>query len=924
MAKSLQDIIKERQQEEFVGRGRELAFFHRNLRYKPDDDRRRFIISVSGPGGVGKTWLLRRFHRIAEEAGAVTARTADAEDDIPSVMGRVAEQFATQDHPLKNFVEQYKVYRQRREEIAADPEAPQGLPTFLGRTLVKGGLHLARRVPVGGVVADLVDEEPAAALGGDFAAYVARKIRNRDDVRLVLEPVEILTPLLLAGLRRVAEKHLVILFFDTYERVGDFLDPWLRNLLEGRYGDVPVNILLVVAGRNELDRNHWAHYEGLLVRLSLDPFTEAETRDYLTRREVTDEQTMDVILNLSGRLPLLVATLAAGRPDDPSKVGDPSGDAVERFLKWVEDPQQRQVALDAALPRQLNRDVLAELVGEKDRVSTLFDWLKRMPFVGRQGEGWAYHDVVRSQILRYKWYESPRDWADTHGRLSKYYETLQDGLGLEETAGHQDEIWSRYELESLYHHLCQAPQAQLAGALNGFLVALKAQRTFAYRWAEIIECAGKDVGLAQMQEWGRRLWGGLRAYDEARYREATEMFTVLLERNDLEAQWRAIGLAYRGVAYQLMKCHEEALTDFDQVIELSSDYAWTIARRGMTYRHLRRYEEALVDFDRAIELNPDFAWAIANRGVTYRKLECYKEALADFNRTIELNPDYTWAIVHRGQTYRRMKRYEEALADFNRVIDINPDDAQAIADRGETCRRMKHYWEALADFDQSIELNPNNAWVIANRGETYRLMKWYEEALTDFKRAIELNSDNAIATGGKKRISQRIKGYKKKLVNLDRAIKLHPDDARFLLLRGEAHRKMRHCEKALVDFNQAIEMRPDDDQYRYNRALAYQALGQTDRAQADLTIAIQGARQEYEKAPHDWHNTLNLALYHLAAGEEEEAESLYRKVLSGGASSANVLTSVRDLGDLLILFPNHPQARAMRDLLQEHLQEAKQ
>jgi hypothetical protein len=164
MAKSLQDILRRRQQEEFVGREEQLAFFRHNLLYAPDDDRRRFIISIFGQGGVGKTWLLRRFRKIVEEAGAVTACTDEVEDDVPSVMGCIAEQFAARDHPLKIFAERYKVYRQRREEIEADPEAPRGFPAFLGRTLAKGGLRLARRVPVGGVVADLVDEEVFASL----------------------------------------------------------------------------------------------------------------------------------------------------------------------------------------------------------------------------------------------------------------------------------------------------------------------------------------------------------------------------------------------------------------------------------------------------------------------------------------------------------------------------------------------------------------------------------------------------------------------------------------------------------------------------------------------------------------------------------------------------------------------------------------
>jgi hypothetical protein len=127
MAKSLQDILKLRQEEEFVGRENQLAFFEANLGFSPEDPRHCFIVNVYGQGGVGKTWLLRQFHRIAEDAGAVVAYTYQAEDDVPDVLGCFAAQFADQGHPLKTFAERYKVYCQCKEEIEADPEAPQGL-----------------------------------------------------------------------------------------------------------------------------------------------------------------------------------------------------------------------------------------------------------------------------------------------------------------------------------------------------------------------------------------------------------------------------------------------------------------------------------------------------------------------------------------------------------------------------------------------------------------------------------------------------------------------------------------------------------------------------------------------------------------------------------------------------------------------------
>jgi len=849
--KSLQDILKLRQREEFVGREEQLAFFQANLTYTPEDPRRRFVVNVSGQGGVGKTWLLRRFSKVAEEAAAVTAYADDAQDDVPGVMGAIAEQFEARGYLLKSFAERYRVYQRRQREIEADPQAPQGFPGVSVRSLAKGGLRLVRLAPVGGMVADLVDEDTVSSLAEDLAAYVTRKIRHKDEIRLVLEPVEVLTPLFLAGLREVAGGHPIALFFDTYERTGDFLDPWLRDLLEGRCGDVPANILIVAAGRDELSHNLWAPYEGALARLRLEPFTREEARQYLARRGIMDERVMEVILRLSGRLPLLVATLAAESPDDPHEVGDPSGEAVERFLKWVEDPQKRQVALDGALPHSLNRDVLAVLAGE-EQAGPLFEWLRGMPFVEKRGAAWGYHDVVRAQMLRCKRSESPKGWADLHGRLAGHYEGLRDGLQLGE-AGRKDETWQGYALEALYHRLCQAPQAALPTALSGFLVALDAHLSFALRWAEAIQGAGEDAGNAQVQQWGRRLEEGLAAYDEDRYQTTAEMFTALLDKADLEQHSRSVALDWRGYLRYLTGQYPPALADLAEALRLAPDEAEYWTDRGSTYLQMERYEEALADFSRAIELDPADVEALVRRGETYREMGRYALALADFNRAIELEPDDAEAIAGRGWAYWPLERYPEALADFDRVIELAPDDAWAMASRGLTHRLMGQYEQALADFDRAIALDPGDAWAIAHRGETYRLMGCYAEALADFERAIALE--------------------------------------------------------------------PDQDWYLYDRALTRRALGQVDLAQADLTAAIQVARRTYDHDPRDLPNTFNLALYHLTVAEAEEAERLYREALSGGGSPYHIREAIRELDDFLALVSDYPQARAMRELFQEHLQE---
>lgn len=125
-----------------------------------------------------------------------------------------------------------------------------------------------------------------------------------------------------------------------------------------RYGDVPANVLVVLAGQPRLDVRVWADWLDLVVDLPLEVFTDAEARRYLAARHISDEQVVEVILRLSGRLPVLLSLLAEARPDTAGEVGDPTGTAVERFLKWETDPARRATALACALPAEVAGRVL--------------------------------------------------------------------------------------------------------------------------------------------------------------------------------------------------------------------------------------------------------------------------------------------------------------------------------------------------------------------------------------------------------------------------------------------------------------------------------------------------------------------------------------------------------------------------------------
>jgi hypothetical protein len=260
-------------------------------------------------------------------------------------MDTIAADLARQGKPCKDFTKRSETYREHRQELDADPTAPEGLSSALTRSAVRIGLRAAEDIPLVGPFAKELNTDAVAGQADRLRVFLNRKLRNQHDVRLMLAPVDELTPTFVDDLRSIASHHPVALFFDTYERTGAFLDPWLLDLLVGRYGDLPPNVVLTVAGQHPLDINTWGDYLGIRSDLALKVFTDAEASELLATRGVTDSSVVEVIRSLTGRLPVLVAMLADARPDKVEEVNDPSDNAVERFLKWERDEQRRVAAL---------------------------------------------------------------------------------------------------------------------------------------------------------------------------------------------------------------------------------------------------------------------------------------------------------------------------------------------------------------------------------------------------------------------------------------------------------------------------------------------------------------------------------------------------------------------------------------------------
>ncbi|MCX5295963.1 tetratricopeptide repeat protein [Streptomyces sp. NBC_00193] len=841
---SRQELIRRRRSGGFIGRQSEVNAFRDALR-QPPEEAAQFLFHVRGPAGVGKSTLVRHLETIAREGAAVTAYADESVADVVETMEVISAQFAQQGLVLKGFDKLLATYRQRRHEadagalaaVAGTDPAAGGAPPPSPSSVVASQLGLVGlgMIPGVGAFTGAVDPNQVAAGADRVKALLSSRLRNHGDVELVLSPLDALTPVFLEELAEVARKHpWIVLFFDTYERTGPMLDTWLRDVLGSeRHGEFPANVLVVLAGQSKLTARTWEDWHDLVTDWPLEIFTETEARRLLTGKGVTDERVVEVILRLSGRLPVLVSTLAETQPgtvEEVEEIGDPSGTAVERFLKWVPDPARRAAALACAFPQELDEDVYRSAVEEE--AAELFGWLRSMPFVTDRSGHCRYHEVVRGAMLRLQRRQSPIRWEQLHTRLADAFRRRRERLESAPTPSEgwwSDETWRGHRLQEAYHRLCADPRTALPPMLRDLVDAYDHGITTLRRWTTTLAAAARDTDSPALTRWSQDLGTAL---DQPA--PANAAMTLLLTRAGLATEGRALALTLRGRDHRRAEEYAQALTDYTDAITVNPQAERAYFGRALTHMLTSSGDAAIADYTRAIELDPSRVSSLVNRGMLHHWADSFEAALADFDLALALLPEDPTVLRRRGITYQSMARYEESLADFTWALAGQPADrASILSERAVTLESMGRHEEAFDDYRQAIELSPDDGWVFIRRGIALRKLERHEEALADLTRAVQLRPGDAWTLTLKADAHRKLGQHEDALADYTRAVELDPGSGWAHTGRGEVFLSLERYDEALNEFGHAIAHEPDLPLTFLARAMTWVRLGRFELALAD-------------------------------------------------------------------------------------------
>jgi tetratricopeptide (TPR) repeat protein len=186
--------------------------------------------------------------------------------------------------------------------------------------------------------------------------------------------------------------------------------------------------------------------------------------------------------------------------------------------------------------------------------------------------------------------------------------------------------------------------------------------------------------------------------------------------------------------------------------------------KGLEKYNNKDYKGAIEDFNQALQLDSNYADAYFKRGHARSKIEDYKGAIDDYTEYLRLNPNNAdvnkngEAYNSRGISYHNQGKYELAIADFNKAIELKYDPVSVrFYSRGECHESLGDYKAAIKDYNEAIRLDPNYADAYYNRGNTFSKQGEKQLAIKNYQKAAELYQKQ----GKTKNYQEALDGIKK-------------------------------------------------------------------------------------------------------------------------------------------------------------------
>jgi tetratricopeptide (TPR) repeat protein len=183
---------------------------------------------------------------------------------------------------------------------------------------------------------------------------------------------------------------------------------------------------------------------------------------------------------------------------------------------------------------------------------------------------------------------------------------------------------------------------------------------------------------------------------------------------------------------------DEAITQFQQALQINPDYAEAHYNLGNALLQKGRADEAITHYREALRIKPNFAEAHYNLGIALAQKGREDEAIAHFQKALQIKPGYAEVHNNLGILLLQKGKEDEAIAHFQKALQIRPDCADACNNLGILLLQKGSADEAIDYFQKALQIRPDYADACNNLGHALLQKGRVGEAIVHLQKALEI------------------------------------------------------------------------------------------------------------------------------------------------------------------------------------------
>ncbi len=381
------------------------------------------------------------------------------------------------------------------------------------------------------------------------------------------------------------------------------------------------------------------------------------------------------------------------------------------------------------------------------------------------------------------------------------------------------------------------------------ILQLDAENELAKRLKTIIE-----TNFAQSHEFASKKMTAT-ALQEENTKELLKTYREILEQQPESAE------ALLGAARccNLLSKHKQASVYINKLLRVEPENAQAYNQSGLALAGMKEYASAKSVFELAIQKDPRCIDAQRNYGDTLIELGDFENGVRVFQEILKRNPKDVASLLYMTDLNFEAQRYEDARIYCNQALKTEPQNELALQ------------YKALLD-------NPPKDSDAQNTGQTIEQANSFleegktNEAITLYQTVLNAAPDNLNALFGMATACQIKEEFAQSRKWLQKALEYHRDIPEIYNMLGNLELIEENTDQAIAYFSASLEINSAQAEIRNRLADALLMDKQYEQG-------IQLLLKTQKEFPEDSGTLLHLGSVYLEAGREEEAESLFRKVL---------------------------------------------